>query len=213
MSQALPISELAARIQESATIRLNQQAARLRAEGKPVIHLGIGEPTNPAPHTAVEAAEKLLAAGSLKYTATAGIPSLRQAIADYMLASYGREIPPGNVIASNGSKHSLLTVLLAIVNPGEQVVIPAPYWVTYPEQVKLLGGRPVIVLPEPGRLLPSPEALLAAVGPQTRAILLNSPNNPSGLALPADDLATVVEFCEARGLYLILDDIYRELVF
>jgi len=213
MSRPIPISVLAAGIQESATIRLNQHAARLRAEGKPVIHLGIGEPTNRAPQTAIQGAEKLLAGGSLKYTATAGIPSLRQAIADYMLASYGREIPPGNVIASNGSKHSLLTVLLAILNSGEQVVIPAPYWVTYPEQVKLLGGRPVVVLPEPGSLLPTAEALLAAVGPQTRAILINSPNNPSGLALPESDLAKVVEFCEARGLYLILDDIYRELVF
>ena len=209
----LPISELAAGIQESATIRLNQLAARLRAEGKPLIHLGIGEPLNPAPLTAVAAAEKLLAGGSLKYTATAGIPSLRQAIADYMQASYGREIPPGNVIASNGSKHSLLTVLLAIVNPGDQVVIPAPYWVTYPEQVKLVRGRPVIVRPEPGSLLPSAEALLGAVGTQTRAILLNSPNNPSGLTVPESELAKIIEVCEARGLYLILDDIYRELVF
>jgi aspartate aminotransferase len=213
VTQQFRFSELAVGIQESATIRLNQQAARLRAEGKPLIHLGIGEPTNRAPQTAIEAAEKLLADGSLKYTATAGIPSLRQAIADYMLVSYGREIPPANVIASNGSKHSLLTVLLAIVNPGEQVVIPAPYWVTFPEQVKLVRGRPVIVLPEPGSLLPSAESLLAAVGSQTRAILLNSPNNPTGLVLPESDLAKVVEFCEARGIYLILDDIYRELVF
>jgi aspartate aminotransferase len=213
MTKQFILSELAAGIQESATIRLNQQAARLRAEGKPMIHLGIGEPTNRAPQTAIEAAEKLLAAGSLKYTATAGVPSLRQAIADFMLASYGREVPPANVIASNGSKHSLLTVLLATVNPGEQVIIPAPYWVTYPEQVKLVRGRPIIVLPEPGSLLPSAESLLAAVGPLTRAILLNSPNNPSGLVLPESELATVVEFCEARGIYLILDDIYRELVF
>jgi len=213
VSRPISISKLAAGIQESATIRLNQQAARLRAEGKPVIHLGIGEPTNRAPHTAVEAAEKLLAGGSLKYTATAGIPSLRQAIADYMLVSYGREIPPANVIASNGSKHSLLTVLLAIVNSGERVVIPAPYWVTYPEQVKLLGGRPVIVKPEPGSLLPSAEALIAAAGLQTRAILLNSPNNPSGLVFLESHLAKLVEFCEARGIYLVLDDIYRELVF
>ena len=207
------ISELAAGIEESATLQLNERAARLRAEGKPVIHLGIGEPTNRAPETALAAARAELDRGYLKYTAAGGVTSLRQAIAAYMTEAYGREIPPGNVIASNGSKHSLFNALLAVVNPGDEVIFPAPYWVTYPELVKLVRGVPVIVPPEPGTLLPSAGALLAAVTARTRVILLNSPNNPSGLIFPANGLAEVVRFCESKGVYLIMDDIYRELVF
>ncbi len=122
------ISDLAASVSESATMKFNDRANQLRAEGKPVIHLGIGEPKNKAPETALAASFDKLEEGYIKYTPAAGLPSLRGAIADYTTERYGREVPPTNVIASNGSKHALFNVLMAIVNPGDKVLLPVPYW-------------------------------------------------------------------------------------
>jgi aspartate aminotransferase len=207
------ISELASSIAESATMRFNEQTARLRAEGKPVIHLGIGEPKNPAPRPALRAAGEELGHGMLKYTPAAGLPSLRGAIADFSAKRYGIEVKKKNVIASNGSKHALFNVLLAIVNPGEEVVFPRPYWVSYPEMVKLARGVPIGVAPAGGTLQPHAEAIIDAISDRTRAVILNSPNNPSGLVYSSDFISALVKECESRGVYLIMDDIYRELVF
>jgi len=207
------ISDLAASVSESATMKFNDRANQMRAEGKPVIHLGIGEPKNRAPETALAASSDKLEDGYIKYTAAAGLPSLRRAIADYTTERYGREVPPTNVVASNGSKHALFNVLMAIVNPGDKVLMPVPYWVTYPEMVKLVRGSPTFVQPEPGSLIPDVDSVIQAVDDNTAAILLNSPNNPSGMVTSGAFLEKLVEFCEDRGVYLIMDDIYRELVF
>ncbi|MFV1857999.1 MAG: pyridoxal phosphate-dependent aminotransferase [Anaerolineales bacterium] len=207
------ISYLAASVSESATMKFNDRANQLRAEGKPVIHLGIGEPKNRAPETALAASSDKLEDGYIKYTAAAGLPSLRRAIADYTTERYGREVPQTNVVASNGSKHALFNVLMAIVNPGDKVLMPVPYWVTYPEMVKLVRGSPTFVQPEPGSLMPDVDSVIQAVDDNTAAILLNSPNNPSGMVASGAFLEKLVEFCEDRGVYLIMDDIYRELVF
>ena len=151
--------------------------------------------------------------GYLKYTPAAGLPSLRSAIADYMTERYSREIPPGNIVASNGSKHALFNVLMAIVNPGDKVLIPIPYWVSYPEMVKLVRGVPAFVAPEPGTLLQHVDSVIQAVDDSTAAIIMNSPNNPSGMVYSGAFLEELVEYCEDRGVYLIMDDVYRELVF
>jgi len=209
----MKISDLAASISESATMKFNDRANQLRAEGKPVVHLGIGEPKNRAPETALAASSEKLQDGYIKYTPAAGLPSLRRAIADYTTELYGREVPPANVIASNGSKHALFNVLMAIVNPGDKVLMPVPYWVTYPEMVKLVRGAPSFVQPEPGTLLPDVDSVIRAVDDNTAAILLNSPNNPSGMVVSGGFLEKLVAFCEERGVYLIMDDIYRDLVF
>ena len=149
----MKISDLAASVSESATMKFNDRANQMRAEGKPVVHLGIGEPKNKAPETAVSASSKKLEEGYLKYTPAAGLPTLRTAIADYTTERYGVEVSPANVVASNGSKHALFNVLMAIVNPGDKVLMPVPYWVTYPEMVKLVRGTPAFVQPEPGSLM------------------------------------------------------------
>ncbi len=207
------ISDLAASVSESATMKFNERANQLRAEGKPVVHLGIGEPKNKAPDNALAASSDKLEEGYIKYTAAAGLPSLRSAIADYTTERYGREVPPTNVIASNGSKHALFNVLMAIVNPGDKVLMPVPYWVTYPEMVKLVRGIPSFVQPEPGSLMPDVDSVIQAVDDNTAAIILNSPNNPSGMVASGAFLEELVNFCEKRSVYLIMDDIYRELVF
>lgn len=209
----MKISDLAASVSESATMKFNERANQLRAEGKPVVHLGIGEPKNRAPDTALAASFDKLQDGYIKYTPAAGLPSLRRTIADYTTELYGREVPPTNVIASNGSKHALFNVLMAIVNPGDKVLMPVPYWVTYPEMVKLVRGLPSFVQPEPGSLVPDVDSVIRAVDDDTVAIVLNSPNNPSGMVVSGAFLEKLVGFCEQRGVYLIMDDIYRDLVF
>jgi len=209
----MKISDLAASISESATMKFNERANQMRAEGKPIIHLGIGEPKNKAPEAAVAASSKKSEEGYFKYTPAAGLPSLRNAIADYTTERYGVEVSPANVIASNGSKHALFNVLMAIVNPGEKVLMPVPYWVTYPEMVKLVRGTPAFVQPEPGTLMPSAGAVIEAADQDTAAILINSPNNPSGMVASAAFLEELVQYCENQDVYLIMDDIYRDLVF
>ncbi len=209
----MKISDLAASLSESATMKFNERANQMRAEGKPIIHLGIGEPKNKAPEAAVAASSKKSEEGYFKYTPAAGLPSLRTAIADYTTERYGVEVSPANVIASNGSKHALFNVLMAIVNPGEKVLMPVPYWVTYPEMVKLVRGTPAFVQPEPGTLMPSVGAVIEAVDQDTAAILINSPNNPSGMVASAAFLEELVQYCESQDVYLIMDDIYRDLVF
>ncbi len=209
----MKISDLAASVSESATMKFNDRANQLRAEGKPVVHLGIGEPKNKAPETAIAASSKKLEEGYIKYTPAAGLPSLRTAIADYTTERYGMEVSPANVIASNGSKHALFNVLMTIVNPGDKVLMPVSYWVTYPEMVKLVRGIPTFVQSEPGSLKPNIASVIQAVDQDTAAILLNSPNNPSGMLISAPFLEELVQYCEDRGVYLIMDDIYRDLVF
>lgn len=206
-------SLLADSIAESATLRINEHAARLKAEGKPVVHLGIGEPKNPAPEGARQAVEAMLATGMLKYAPAAGLPSLRETIAQVTTETYHYEIAARNVIVSNGSKQALYNLLLAVIDPGDEVVFPAPYWVSYPEMVGLVRAVPVPVPPAAGSLQPDPDRLLAAIGDRTRAVILNSPNNPSGLVVGDSLLSELVQLCEQRGIYLVMDDIYRQLVF
>lgn len=206
-------SQLVDSVAESATMRINERAGKLKAAGKPVVHLGVGQPLNKAPDDAVRAAESRLRDGRLKYTPAAGTPSLRQTIARYESDSYGASIAPENVIVCNGSKHALYNLLTAILDPGDEIVYPAPYWVTYPEMVKLVRGTAVAVPPPAGTLRPDLDAVLAAIGERTRAVMLNSPNNPSGQVYPAAFIEELVHTCETRGVYLIMDDIYRLLVF
>jgi aspartate aminotransferase len=213
VSRKMKISDLAASVSESATMKFNERATQLRSAGRPLVHLGVGEPKNKAPAAALEASSKKLTDGYVKYASVAGIPSLRSAIADYMTERYARDVPPTNVIASNGAKHALFNVLMAIVNPGDKVVMPVPYWVSYPEMVKLVRGVPSFVHAQPGSLLPDIDQLIEAIDDNTAAVLLNSPNNPTGMVLSAEFVEKIVGYCEDRGVYLVMDDIYRDLVF
>ncbi len=209
----MSISQIARSIHDSPTLRLNEKARLLRERGEPVIHLGIGEPKNKTPITAVLSSAAKLRAGEIKYTPTDGSPSLKKAVIRYTEENYGRLVAPENIIVSTGAKQSLFNILFTLVNPQDEVIILAPYWVSYPEMVRMVYGIPVIVTPEDGTFHPRMEDILAAVTGYTKAIIVNSPNNPSGIVFNNSFIAELVEFCEQKGIYIIFDDIYHKLVF
>jgi aspartate aminotransferase len=207
------VSQLARSIVESPTLRLNEEARLLRERGEPVIHLGIGEPKNKAPLNAILSTASKLVTGDIKYSPTDGLPSLKKAILRYTEDHYDRMVAPENVIISSGAKQSIYNVLYSILNPQDEVILLAPYWVSYPEMVRMVYGVPVTVRPEDGTFVPRLEDIEKAVSSYTRAIIVNSPNNPSGAVFPESFIAEVVEFCERKDIYLIMDDIYHKLVF
>lgn len=200
-------------IRESATLKLNEIAAILREKGEPVIHLGGGEPKSKAPLEALVAAANLINSGEVRYTPADGIPALKKAIIRYTEEFYNRLVAPENIIASSGAKQSIMVCLQAILNPQEEVIYPAPYWVSYPEMIKMCGAVPVPVYSEDGTFYPRLEDIEQRVTSYTKAIIINSPNNPTGAMYSEQFIAEIVEFCEKRGLYLIMDDIYHRLIF
>lgn len=209
----MSISLIGRSIAVSATLKLNEKAAILREKGDPVIHLGGGEPKIKAPVDAVIAAANLLNAAEVRYTPADGLPAMKKGIIRYTEEHYGRLVAPENVIVSNGAKQAILVALQAIINPQEEVIFPAPYWVSYPEMVKLCQGIPVPVLPEDGTFYPRIKDIEDHIGSYTKAIILNSPNNPTGAAYSAKFIADIVELARKRDLYLIMDDIYHQLLF
>jgi aspartate aminotransferase len=209
----LSVSLLASSIAESPTLRLNEEAELLRQRGEPVIHLGIGEPKNRAPINAILNSAAKLNTGDIKYSPTDGIPSLKKAIIRYTEENYGKLVEPENIIVTSGAKQAIYNLLFALLNPQDEVIILAPYWVSYPEIVRMVYGTPVFVTPEDGGLHPRMTDITGAVTPSTKAIIVNSPNNPSGLVFRKDFIKEIVEFCEKKQIYLIMDDIYHKLVF
>ena len=209
----MSVSKLAASIAESPTLRLNEEAARLRDKGEAVVHLGAGEPKNKAPINAILSAAAKLNAGDIKYTPTDGIPSLKKALIRYTEEQYNKVVGYDNIIVSQGAKQALFNLLFALLNPQDEVVIFAPYWVSYPEMIKMVYGVPVVVTPEDGSFHPTMEDLEPAVSSYTKAIIVNSPNNPSGVMYRPQFIGQLVEYCEKKGIYLIMDDIYSRLVF
>jgi aspartate aminotransferase len=209
----MSVSQLAREIKESPTLVMNEKARLLREKGEKVIHLGAGEPKNKVPLDAILGAAAKLTTADIRYTPTEGIPSLLKAIIRYTEENYNKIVGPENVIVSNGAKHALYNLMMTIVNPQDEVIIVAPYWVSYPEIVKMVYGVPVIVTPEDGRFAPTMKDILERVGSYTKAIIINSPNNPSGVMYSAEIIAELVEFCESKGIYLIMDDIYHKLLF
>jgi aspartate aminotransferase len=209
----MSISLIGKSIGESATLKLNETAAILREKGEPVIHLGGGEPKCKPPIEAIVSASGLLNSGEVKYTPADGVPALKKAIIRYTEEFYGRLVEPENVMASGGAKQAIMVALQAIVNPQEEVIFPAPYWVSYPEMVKLCGGIPVPVTPEDGTFYPRLKEIEERVTSYTKAIIINSPNNPSGAMYSEEFISDIVQFCEKKGIYLIMDDIYHRLIF
>jgi aspartate aminotransferase len=209
----MSLSQLAKSISESPTLKLNETAALLRDKGEPVIHLGGGEPKSKAPIDAIVSCAALLSTGDVKYTPADGIPALKKAVIRYTEEHYGRVAAAENVIASSGAKQSIMVLLHAILDPKQEVIFPVPYWVSYPEMVKLAGGVPVPVAARNGGFEPSVEEIAENVGIYTKAIIINSPNNPSGAVYSDEFIAGVVELCEKRDLYLIMDDTYNRLIF
>ncbi len=209
----MSISKLARSIVESPTLRLNEEARLLREKGEPVIHLGIGEPKNKTPITAILSSAAKLSEGDVKYVPTDGLPSLKKAILRYMEENYDRVFAPENVIVCDGAKQCLYNIFFTLLDPQDEVIVLVPYWVSYPEIIKMTYGVPVFVTPEDGSFHPRMEDITRKVSSSTKAIIVNSPNNPSGIMYSADFICAIVEYCERKGIYLIMDDIYHKLVF
>jgi aspartate aminotransferase len=207
------LSQLALSIAESPTLKLNEEARVLREKGEAVIHLGIGEPKNKTPIPAVLTSAVRLSQGDVKYAPTDGLPSLKKAIIRYTEENYDKVVAPENVIVSSGAKQSIYNILYALLNPNDEVILMAPYWVSYPEMVRMCWGVPVIVTPEDGGFRPRMSEIERAATSATKAIICNSPNNPSGMMFDEAFLGELVAFCERKGIYLIMDDIYHKLIF
>lgn len=209
----MKLSKLASEIAESPTFALNEEARLLRERGESVINLGIGEPRNKTPIAAVLASAAKLTSGEIKYTPPDGLPSMKKAVIRYTEENYDRLVAPENVLITNGAKQSLFNIFYSILNPQDEVIVIAPYWVSYTEMIKMCLGIPVIVTPEDGTFTPRFEDIERAVTSSTRAIIVNSPNNPSGAIYPPELIGKIVNMCEKKGIFMICDDIYHKLTF
>ena len=209
----MSLSQIAKTINASPTLKLNEKAAILMQKGDPIIHLGGGEPKSKAPMDALIAAAAHLNSGEVRYAPADGIPELKKAIIRYTEEFYNRKVAPENVMASGGAKQAIMVALQAILNPQEEVIYPAPFWVSYPDMAKLCGAIGVPVLPEDGTFYPRIEDIEQRVGSYTKAVIINSPNNPTGAMYSKEFISDIVQYCEKKDLYLIMDDIYHRLIF
>lgn len=209
----MSVSRLAGAIKESPTLALNEKARQLREKGEAVIHLGSGEPKSKVPFDAILGATAKLATADIRYTSTAGIPQMIQAVIEYTRENYGYKPDKKEIIVSNGAKHSLFNLMVTLIDPGDEIVILVPYWVSYPEIIKMVHGVPVEVLPEDGKFEPTIESITSKVTQKTKAIIVNSPNNPSGKMYSDELIAELVKYCEENDIYLVMDDIYHKLIF
>jgi len=213
-SKSLHLAGRMRALEPSATLAMAARAQALAAAGVPVVDLSVGEPDFPTPPHVCAAAEAAIRGGRTKYTPAAGIPDLRKAVAaDYTRRS-GLPTTPAQVVVSNGAKHALHNVFMALLDPGDEVIVPTPYWVSYAELIKLSGAKPVLV---PTRLEDDfklhPAALRAALTPATRMLLLCTPSNPTGVVYSADELGGLADVAVEADLAVVSDEIYDQLVF
>ena len=201
-------------VRPSATFAVNAKAAELKAQGRKIVSLAIGEPDFPTPAHICKAAQHAIDEGFTRYTAVPGIPELRRAVGTYYKRCYGLEPPVESVLVSNGGKHSLFNYFQAMLNPGDEVLIPAPYWLSYPDMVMLAGGTPVFLpvgAQEGFRL--TPQKLAGAITPKTRLCILNAPSNPTGVSYSQEELDALVACCVDKGVCVASDEIYDRIVF
>lgn len=198
----------------SPTLALNARVKELKRRGVDVIDLGVGEPDFDTPVHIKEEAVKALEAGFTKYTPAAGIPELREAVCQKLARDNGLAYKPDQVVVACGAKQALYNAFQVICDEGDEVIVPSPYWVSYPEQVKLAGGVPVFVSTreEDGFTL-KPEAVAAAMTPRTRAIVINSPNNPTGAVYGQEELRELAAVAVRHGVYLVSDECYEKMVY
>ncbi|MGL3605005.1 pyridoxal phosphate-dependent aminotransferase [Rhizobium sp. G187] len=209
------LADALSRIKPSATIAVTQMARELKAQGKDVISLSVGEPDFDTPQNIKDAAVAAIARGETKYTPVAGIPELRKAIADKFKRENGLDYKPEQVIVGTGGKQILFNAFMATINPGDEVVIPAPYWVSYPEMIALCGGTPVFVETTiENNFKLTAEQLDKAITPKTKWFMFNSPSNPSGAAYSKDELKALTDvLMKHPHVWVLTDDMYEHLVF
>lgn len=208
------ISHRAAALTPSLTLAIDSKAKQMKAEGIDVVGFGVGEPDFDTPQHIKDACAKALAEGFTKYTAAAGIPELRQAIADKFKRDNGLTYKPSQIIVSCGGKHSCYNVFLATCEEGDEVIIPAPYWLSYPEMVKLAGATPVILqTSDKTEFKVTPEQLRAAITPRTRIFVLNSPSNPTGSIYTRTEIKALGDICVEKDVLIMSDEIYEKLLY
>src|SRR5436309_11429298 len=208
------LSLRAASLSPSLTLAIDSKAKQMKAEGQDVVGFGACEPDFDTPQHIKDAAAKALAAGITKYTPAAGIPELRQAIADKFKRENGLSYKPSQIIVSCGGKHSCYNVILATCEEGDEVIIPAPYWLSYPQMVKLASAKPVIVeTTDKTEFKITPQQLRAAITPRTRLLILNSTSNPTGTVYTPDEVKALGDICVEKGVLIMSDEIYEHLLY
>src|SRR3954447_21483737 len=214
MTTTMDISSRAAQLSPSLTLAIDAKAKAMKAEGLDVCGFGAGEPDFDTPDHIKNAAIEALQAGFTKYTPSAGIPELRQAIAEKLQADNGLSYRSSQVIVSSGAKQACYNAILATCQPGDEVLIPAPYWVSYPDMVRLAGAEPVVVpTTERNSWKMRAEDFENAMTPRTKMLILNTPNNPTGAVYTRDELAAIVEVAAEEDIYILSDEIYEKLVY
>jgi aspartate aminotransferase len=209
-----PIARRAASLSPSLTLAIDSKAKAMKAAGEDVVGFGAGEPDFDTPQHIKDAAAKALADGFTKYTPSSGIPELREAIAAKFQRENGLSFKPSQIIVSNGGKHSCYNVILATCQEGDEVIIPSPYWLSYPEMVKLAGATPVILeTTDRTEFKVTPAQLRAALTPRTRLFILNSPSNPTGSVYTPDEVKALGDVCVERGVLIMSDEIYEHLTY
>ncbi|HLV81795.1 MAG TPA: pyridoxal phosphate-dependent aminotransferase [Chthonomonadaceae bacterium] len=210
----MSISQRARETAPSPTLTISAKAKALKAQGVDVIGFGAGEPDFDTPEHIKQAAIEAICCGFTKYTPTSGEADLKEAIAAKLTRDNALQYRPENIIVSCGAKHTLYNLMQALLDPGDEVLIPSPYWVTYPEQVRLAGGKPVFIETRPeDDFMPSREAVRAAITPRTRALLLNSPSNPTGGVASRQAVKDLASLVIQHDLTLISDEIYEKLLY
>ena len=208
------LSVRATAVHESSTLAVDSLAKRLKADGKPVVSFGTGEPDFDTPQNIKAAAIQAIKAGQTKYTPAAGLVPLRHAIAKRLLADTGVEYEDAQIVVASGAKHSIFIALMCLLNPGDEVIVPAPYWVTYTESVAMAGGVPVVVnCEEASGFKMTPEQFEAAITPKTKLLILNNPSNPTGMFYNKEELQALADICVKHDLYIMSDEIYYGLLY
>jgi len=208
-----PVSDNVARMQASATMAAMQAAEALRAAGANVCDFGAGEPDFDTPDNIKHAAEKAMHAGRTKYTAAGGIREINSAIIDFYKREFETEYQPSEVMVSSGGKQAIFNAVVTLINPGDECLIPKPYWVTFPEVVVFAGGKPVFIETEDTDFVLSVDQVEQAITPRTKLLILNSPSNPSGRVLPPAQFRRIMELAIERGIYVVSDECYLRFVY
>lgn len=211
---SLELSKKAAAVKPSSTLAITAKAKELKAQGKDVVGFGAGEPDFNTPENICEAAIKAIKDGFTKYTPASGTNELKAAISKKFKEFNGLDYDTDQIVISNGGKHSLTNIFTALINPGDEVIIPAPFWLSYPEIVKLAGGVPVIVTTTKEQNFKlTAEALAAAVTDKTKALVLNTPNNPTGMLYMEEELRAIAKVAVEKDFYVVADEMYEMLVY
>ncbi len=207
-----PLSKNVQRVAPSATLAISTQAKAMKARGIDVIAMSAGEPDFDTPEHIKDAAIRAIRDGATKYTPAAGTPELRRAICDKFKRENGLTYEPAQIVVGCGGKHVLFETMQALLDEGDEVIVPAPYWVSYPEQVKLLGAQPVIAEPS-SHLKITAEELKQAITPKTKLLILNSPSNPSGVVYEKEELLSLADVILDAGIYVLSDEIYEKILY